>query len=349
MKIWGGIFLSLMINGALPTHALTTQQPWQKGLVELRPEHKLYVEYRKAEPGKTTLFLLNGLTWSTRDWKRFVEALDQTQPGIGIVLYDMQGMGRTLLENPLVRYNIEIDAQAEDLKQLKKYLNVRGPVAVAGLSYGGAVAMLYASKYPRDFKKVIAMAPFIERLTEQDKIIERWIGSHRMIYPFDPRTGEELYDHYLRILIYTTYPLAEPVLLENPYKLEATFRMVQGAKEFNATRIANRLPWGVVHLMGAIEDEFVKEPRLALFWDSIKTTAASYLRMHNTKHKIPSENPEMAAAWVHEVLSENPAIARGRVFEADPLRAEARSGQIVIPLRKAGFCESLLRKTFGPR
>ncbi len=73
----------------------------------------------------------------------------------------------------------------------------------------------------------MAFAPFIERLTDQDLIIDGWVSEHRLLFPLDPRTKEELYDWYLRVLIYLTYPAAEPVLLENFFKLEATFRMVR--------------------------------------------------------------------------------------------------------------------------
>jgi pimeloyl-ACP methyl ester carboxylesterase len=341
MKLGVGILLSLWC-------AFASAATWEKGLVEIRPGHKLYVEYRKAAEGKPTLFLLNGLTWSTRDWRAFVGAMDAIDQGIGFVLYDMRGMGRTLLEYAPVRETITLEDQVEDLKALREKLNVKGQTALAGLSYGGAVAIAYPAKYPRDFDLSIAMSPFIERLTDQDLIIDTWIAQHRILYPWDPRTEDELYDHYLRVLIYSTYPAAEPVLLENPYKLEATFRMVQGAKNFKAAGEIPRLPKNKIHLIGAMSDDFVKPERLALFWEAVKNKAASFLKLAYTEHKIPSERPEIAASWVDQILKGNPHIAQGAVFEGDPFKGEARSGNVVIPLKKAGFCESLLRAARRP-
>lgn len=320
---------------------------WEKGFVQLDSGQKLYVEHRAAAPGKHTLFMLNGLTWSTRDWDAFVDAMDEFDPGVGFVLYDMRGMGRTLLEYAPIRENIAIEQQVEDLKALRDKLNVRGKSALVGLSYGGALAIAYPAKYPRDFDLSVAFAPFIERLTDQDVMINGWIAQHRLLYPWDPRTNIELYDYYLRILIYTTYPAAEPVLLENPFKLEATFRMVQGAKDFKALGQVARLPKNKLHLVGALDDDFVKPDRLQMFWDAVKDKAASYLKLKYTKHKIPSQRPEAAAGWVHQILQGNPAIAHGAVFEGDPIEGQARSGDTVIPLEKAGFCESLLRAARG--
>ena len=339
-----GILLSLL--WCLNVHA---KMPiWQKGMVEINPGQELYVEYRAAAPGKHTLFMLNGLTWSTRDWGRFVDAMDEIDPGLGFVLYDMRGMGRTLLKYAPLRESISMEDQIEDLKALRSKLNVRGKTALAGLSYGGALAIAYPAKYPRDFDMSIAMAPFIERLTEQDMIIDAWILQHRFLYPLDPRSKEELYDHYLRILIYTTYPAAEPVLLENPFKLEATFRMVQGAKDFKALGQVEHLPKNKLHLIGALDDEFVKAERLEMFWNAVRSKAGSFLRLAYTKHKIPSERPKIVASWIHQILRGNPHITQGAVFEGDPIEGQARSGDLVIPLKKAGFCESILRATRGP-
>jgi pimeloyl-ACP methyl ester carboxylesterase len=344
MKMGVGILLSLLwcfnVQAKMPV--------WQKGLVEVNPGRKLYVEYRAAAPGKHTLFMLNGLTWSTRDWGRFVDAMDDIDPGIGFVLYDMRGMGRTLLEYAPLRESISIEDQVEDLKALRSNLNVSGKTALAGLSYGGALAIAYLAKHPRDFDMSIAMAPFIERLTEQDVLIGNWILRHRFVFPWDPRTKEELYDHYLRVLIYSTYPAAEPVLLENPFKLEATFRMVQGAKDFTALGQVERLPKNILHLIGAMDDEFVKADRLEVFWNAVKNKAGSYLKLNYTKHKIPSERPEIAASWIYQILRGHKGIAQGIVFEGDPFAGEARSGDLVIPLKKAGFCETLLRAARGP-
>ncbi len=141
MKAGVGLLLALWCG-------ITAAADWKKGMVTIDNGQELYVEYRPAAEGKHTLFMLNGLTWSTRDWSSFVQAMDEIDPGIGFVLYDMRGMGRTLLEYAPIRENIAFDQQVDDLKGLRKALDVQGRTALVGLSYGGALALLIQQNIP---------------------------------------------------------------------------------------------------------------------------------------------------------------------------------------------------------
>jgi pimeloyl-ACP methyl ester carboxylesterase len=319
------------------------------GMVEIRPGVKLYVEHQPAAPGRPTLFLLNGLTYSLRQYAPLVRALLELDPGIGVVTYDMQGMGNTLLQNLSVRNQaIPVELQAQDLHDLVRTLNITGPKSVAGLSYGGAVEAVHALNYSDDFDNYVTIAPMVERLPAQDQVIKNMVIGHKM-NPFnalDPRNDDELYDFYLRNWIYAVYPSAEPVILENPWKLEAVFRMVQGVKNWNAFDNAARFPRGKVHLIAAVRDEHVKVERLNDFWNALpESSRASYLRFGRSKHKIPEYYPDELAAWLLHILNDNPHLKRGLTFDGDPIVGEARSGDIRIPLTKAGLCETLLSTT----
>lgn len=333
-----GIFLVAFTLASFLSHARSAA--WNKEFVEIRPGHKLYVEHRVAGAGKPTVFLLNGLTWSTEDWSPFTSSLSNLDPEVGIVLYDMQGMGKTLLLDPKAEDSIPYENQVEDLHDLKQTLNISGPTFLAGLSYGGGVALYSAVKYPHDFDQVIAFAPYIERLSEQDKYIEMWVNTHLLLVPFETRTREKLYRYYLRAFIFSLFPMAEPALLDNPYKLNAVFRLIEGARSYRAVDYKDQFPKNKVHLISAQDDDLVKEPTLVALWNQIP--GASFLRLERTGHQIPAERPTMAAAWVHRILSRHPAISGGRVFEGDPNGGKARSEDLVIDLKKAAGCESLL-------
>lgn len=333
--------------------------PAQKGLLEVRPGRKLFVDHRPARNGKPTLFLLNGLTYSTREWNAFVGAMQELDPDIGFVLYDMRGMGQTLLNDGPAFAPIALDEQVEDLHALKSVLGVQGPTASVGLSYGGALALAAAIHYPDDFDQVVAMAPFLERIPEQDRMIKTWVSQHRVLYPLDPRSEDQLYDHYLRVMIYSSYPMVEPIIMENPLKLEAVFRMVQGAKNWNAAASAPDLPKGKVHVVGARADEYVKFDRLQYFLSAVLPgTLASTMFIQDPPlelllptqkhHKIPELRPRLIAAWVRAIVSGDSSLQKGLTFWADPLIGEARSGSIVIPLEKAVGCASSLGKSFWP-
>ncbi len=319
---------------------------FQKGFVQIRETQRIYVEYKKATPGEPTLFLVNGLTYSTRQWSSFAHQLIKQRPGVGIVLFDMEGQGRTLLDKAPIRFDIPIEQQVRDLKDLREALRVQGPVSLLGLSYGGAVALLYASIYPDDFDHVIATAPFLERLEDQDLWIKNSRAAHRTLYPFDPRSDEELYDFYLRALISSTYPLAEPIILENPFKLEGVYRMVKGAKNWRAITKSADLPKGRIHIIGAERDEHIKLDKLTSVALAYEQSGAlgSYLIVEGSRHKVPEVVPRFTAAWTNLLLSNNPNLSQGRKFFGSPRTGEAQSGELVIPVtEKAGICETLLR------
>lgn len=332
----------------LPLFAHARAGLFVKDFVEIRPGYKMYVEHRVAQKGKKTIWCLNGLTWSTRDWNAFVEKYDKIDPGVGFVLYDMKGMGQTLLQHGPVRETITLEEQLQDLVDLKAKLNVQGESSVIGLSYGGGLALLLAAKYPHLFDQIVAVSPFIAKITAQDKIIRQSIAWTRANFPMNPMSDDELYDFYLRYLIFTTYPMAEPIVLENQYKLEAIFRMVQGARRFSAKSIAAEIGHANVHIVGAIDDAFVIDSELQDFWNALDGAGLSYLRVTSTGHKIPTERPELMAGWMKEILNKNPDLYKGLEFLGDAVKGEARSGNVTIPLSKVGFCETVLRNVLGP-
>lgn len=318
--------------------------PVQK-FVDVGGGRRLWMEYKPATSGKPTLILLNGLTWSTREWYPFASALEALDPDYGILLYDMEGMGRTLLDRAPVRWEIPLAQQVDDLRSLLREVNISGPISVAGLSYGGAVAMSFAARFPRVFDHVIAMAPFLKRLADQDHYINAMVNTHRLSFPLDPRTDTELYDFYLRNWIYATYPPAEPVLYNNPYATEAVFRMVQGAKDFEAAALARALPPGRLHLMGGVNDPYVTDKDLGGFWKSLSLNRQqSYLRLSDTQHKLPQIHPELTASWVAQILNGNPKLRPGLVWNLDPNEGVAHAGSSEIPLNKVSSCVRLIRR-----
>lgn len=310
---------------------------FKKGFVEIRPNARLYVEQRAAVNGKATLVFLNGLTYSTKQWRELVTALDRIDPDLGIVLYDMVGMGQTLLDRAPVDYDIPFAQQVTDLNALVSKLAISGRKYVIGLSYGGAVALQYMADYPGVFDQAVIMSPFLFRLPAQDTWIANIIKWHRLTYPFDPRADDELYEYYLHNLVFSTYPMAEPILLENPYKLEATYRMVKGARNWKATDVTERLPKSKLHLMAGDQDEYVNIDWLKTFWNQVPDSArASFVHSKDSKHKIPEDKPAFAAAWIAEILAGNSSLQKGLTFEGDPAKMLARSGDLVIDLNNKG-------------
>lgn len=307
----------------------------ERGFVELTKGQKTFVDYEPAQPGRPTLVLLNGLTYSTKSWDAYVKAIRKRDQGVGILRYDMIGMGETLLNNRLpVNYDIPYLEQVEQLKKLLTHLRLK-KVHLAGLSYGGGLAVAFGAEYPEHVASLILMAPFTEPLKAMDDWIRQEVAMTRLTFPFNPASDDELYDFFLRRFIYATYPGLEPVVLENPYKLEAVFRMVQGIRKYVTFRDLKRIPEGSLHLMVAGEDQYIKREVLDKFWRLVpRANRASRIDIDHTEHKIPEAVPGYAAAWTLEVMSGRAELSDGRVFEGNVRDFSATSGETKIELSR---------------
>jgi pimeloyl-ACP methyl ester carboxylesterase len=293
----------------------------------------VFVRYQPAEENAPTLVLLNGLTYSTDQWSLFTASLNRLDPRLGILRYDMKGMGKTLLADHLpVNYGISYQDQVDLLEKLLNKMNL-DRVVLLGLSYGGGIALPFAARHPERVASLILMAPFTEALQAQDQWIRAEVAANRMAFPYNPATDDELYDYFLRQFIYTTYPTAEPVVLENPYILEAVFRMVQGIRLFRADSVVNQIA-APVHLMVASQDQYIPQEVLERFWNALpREIRASRLKISYTEHKIPEAVPGFAAAWVQEILR-NPLLREGKTFQGQTWDYTAHWGKKAIHLTR---------------
>jgi proline iminopeptidase len=107
-------------------------------------------------------FLLHGGPGG--DHTAFKPAFSPLAERMQLVYVDHRGQGRSA-RGPKESYTL--DNNVEDLEALRQYLGL-GPVVVIGVSYGGMVALTYASRYPESVSHLIAVvtAPsyaFLER------------------------------------------------------------------------------------------------------------------------------------------------------------------------------------------
>lgn len=295
-----------------------------KGFVAISSQRSLYVDYVEPQAGMPTVILLNGLTYSTLQWERFAQTL--LAKGVGVLRYDPYGMGQTLLRYAPVLAVIPIEDQIRDLNSLLQTMNIKGPYNLAGLSYGGGLAAGYAAAYPSKINKLIMMAPFTRPLDGQDTWIKAQIWATRQMFPYNQYSDEELYDYFLHQIVYATYPSAEPIVLENPFKLEAVYRLAQGIRHFNTEVLADRLPAGTVHLMVARQDQYIPANVLEDYWNKIPSDAkVSRLFVNGSEHKMVEAVPYFTASWVYEILMGNSQISGGKTFEGYPLLGEVVS------------------------
>jgi pimeloyl-ACP methyl ester carboxylesterase len=303
-----------------------------KGFVRVRAGVELYTEYFLPQNGQPTLVLLNGLTYSTTQWDRYTEAL--LKKGYGILRYDMQGMGKTLLKYAPAAKLISYEDQVKDLKALLIQMKVRAPYNLVGLSYGGGIGIRYATIFPQEIKNLVLLAPFTEPIAQTDQWIKYQVWLTRKANPMNPATDDELYDFYLHQSIYMTFPTAEPVVLENPFKLEGIYRLVQGIRKFQAVDVAAKLPRGVVHLILAEKDQYVPGAVLMNFWKKVPAAAKrSISQIMGSEHKMPEAVPQFMASFTAEIIDGNKLFFGGRSFVATPKNGVVRysGGQFKLP------------------
>lgn len=272
-----------------------------KGFVDIGSK-ELYVDYQAPEEGRPTVVLLNGLTYTTVQWDKMVKAMKTR--GLGVVRYDMDGMGKTLIKYGYPNQPFPFMDQVTDLNALLKAIKLPAPYNIAGLSYGGGIGGVFGSKYPKKINNLILMAPYTHALEKQDVWIKDQIAMTRFQFPFNPYSDDALYDYFLKEICYTTYPIVEPIVLEHPYKLEAVFRMTQGIRKLNLNDDVARLPKNSVFLVTAEKDQYIPKEVLEDFWAAIPANAkVERIIVKNSEHKIPESQPDRAAEIVDDIVS----------------------------------------------
>jgi alpha-beta hydrolase superfamily lysophospholipase len=103
-------------------------------------------------PARATVFVLHGIRDHKESLQYWADRL--TTAGYRAVLVDSRGQGHST--GRWLTYGVQ---EARDLSQLIDALGVTGPVAVMGVSYGGATAIQWAAREPR-VVAAVAVAPF---------------------------------------------------------------------------------------------------------------------------------------------------------------------------------------------
>jgi pimeloyl-ACP methyl ester carboxylesterase len=323
----------LLLGFAILTGFVAQAAPDFADFIPVKNKKEIYVEYVKAQKGKPTIVLLNGLTYGLRQYDSLANAL--IERGVGVVRIDFQGMGQTLLKYAPVTEPISYKTQVDDTKSVLTTLKIKSPYNFAGLSYGGGIGLAYAIRYPEDINNLILMAPYTQPLEGQDKWIKSQIWATRQMYPWNKYSDDDLYDYFLHQIVYATYPQAEPIVLENPFKLDAVYNLVRGIRKYTPLDEVDNLPKKRVHLMMAGNDQYIPAKILNDFWDALpKDVKLSRIKISGVEHKMNEAAPNFTAAWLTEIMMANPLLQQGLDFEGNPYTGKAKAGKHVIDLMK---------------
>ncbi|MGE4373724.1 MAG: alpha/beta fold hydrolase [Xanthobacter sp.] len=116
--------------------------------------HQAY--YEISGPSEGPVFIMvNGLTQYSSLWKPYVTAL--AQAGFRVATFDLLGQG--VSDKPA--FFISQDDQVAIIHELVETLG-QGEVYLAGISFGGVIALRYAIAHPDKLTGLVAMSTFAE-------------------------------------------------------------------------------------------------------------------------------------------------------------------------------------------
>jgi pimeloyl-ACP methyl ester carboxylesterase len=128
-------------------------------------DHRIRYELSGQESAVPLVFV-NGLTQAAHLWGAYVPQF--VDKGYRVLTFDMLGQGES--DKPVL--SSDFDRQARTMSALFGALGLERPF-VAGISFGGAVALRYAIVYPENLRGLVAMGAF----SQLDGRL-KWIGDN---------------------------------------------------------------------------------------------------------------------------------------------------------------------------
>lgn len=126
---------------------------------------KLYIEYIRSFEGRPTLVFLHDSLGCTQLWRDFPSKISDASQ-CNVLVYDRLGYGKSDPMPTHERANHYMELEADLLHDLLIEQNIKD-VILFGHSDGGTIALIAASKYPKNVKAVICEAGhiFVEEVT----------------------------------------------------------------------------------------------------------------------------------------------------------------------------------------
>ena len=110
------------------------------------------LRYELSGKGDRTLVLVHEMGGSLESWDDVVPRFAGTRR---VLRYDTRGAGLS----QKVRGELGVDTMADDVAALLDALRIAGPVALAGVAVGGAIALHFAARYPERTSAVAVGSP----------------------------------------------------------------------------------------------------------------------------------------------------------------------------------------------
>lgn len=391
MKAWGlGIVLCLFASSAFAGLDTTRiyKDPFVKdllpetgvsGYVALKSGDQIYVHVYNADSNLEPIVFLNGLSQDVSDWRALFPIIENSKRPL--IFFDNLYQGRSLkkylsekktrfpLTSPLgaerafygedakpLFKSVPITEQSQDIINLLDFLGVNTKVDLVGLSYGGGSALEIASTFSDRVRNVIMLAPYVGPLETQDQMIRAKVALLRKMYPISrysaPEYYNELYDYFLRDLVYTTYYISEPSIIRWGFmQTVGAYELIRGIRHIVSADLVKTVPDHSIHLAIAGHDQYIPEKMLTDFWGTIpESKRGSILKVVNVEHKLNESVGPLIANYVLSIVDgtwENKGAVLSIVPEEGSVK-NAKSEEVAF-LGQTVPCEILLLRPSSPQ
>jgi pimeloyl-ACP methyl ester carboxylesterase len=241
-----------------------------------------------------TIVLLNGILANTSSWMNQVLSFAKQ---FQILLLDFRGQGKS--EKPLMKYPVAL--HAEDLRALLQELKIPN-AHIAGISFGGEVALIFALKYPEMVKSLIVSCAVSHVDPALKAIVERWLVAARLrsgkylfqtIYPdiFSDEFIEKNWD-----FISGTAPIYDTAV-----DIDAFIELLKGFMQLNITSELYRIKKPT--LIIAAENDKIKPPKYSKIIHN-EIPGSRFVVIKNSGHTVIWERPEEFNSIVLKFIKE---------------------------------------------
>ncbi|MCK6552480.1 alpha/beta hydrolase [Myxococcota bacterium] len=179
---------------------------------------------------KEPLIMLDGVAARHDRNGAFADALGQM--GQTVIQVYLTGQGETLVRDldkkgRSLDRDITADVQVKTVIETLDALGIKKPVAVAGLSYGGAIAAACRQAEPKRFSKALLVAPFVKSSGKDSPMY-----GFMMNNPWNPM-GPSMYRSAAKSTLERTFDYTPEIFEKHPGAFhEGLFRLSMGLEDF---------------------------------------------------------------------------------------------------------------------
>lgn len=233
------------------------------------------------------LLILNGIMMSTASWTPFMDTLKEH---FQILRMDFYDQGKSAKLDGSYTQKIQVDL----IKELLDYLKI-DKINIAGISYGGEVALLFALDYPEKIERVILFNSGAYTNPWLKDIGDGWIKAGQT------RNGELYYKTTIPVIYSTKYyeekiewmRNREKVLVpifSNEVFLDAMERLTRSAESFDARKRLSEIDLPIL-IVTAENDILTPKKDQEYLYKNIKD--AKWIIIPEAGHASMYENPSM--------------------------------------------------------